>query len=33
MEPSETHVGIGLAGSHSHIAIVILVTRKDIAIS
>ena len=33
MEPTETHIGIGLAGSRTHIALVILVTGKDIAIT
>jgi hypothetical protein len=32
MDPANTHIGVGLAGNADNIAIVILITQRDIAI-
>jgi hypothetical protein len=32
MDPSNTHIGIGLAGNADNIVVILLVTQKDLAI-
>lgn len=33
MDPTNTHIGIGLAGNSENIVVIFLVTQKDLAIT